>query len=267
MGQGKHQDQVQRHIAQHGEHPDPHRRPGVLSREKGCGQHLDQDDGRQARHVRHQAAGRHLRVVAGELIVLKQSGEQRPCQQQQAQGRRQGDQAHPAQGPVQGLVEGRSVSVGVLGRQMGQDDRGQGDPEDPQGKPEQPVGEIQPGNAAGLQERGDDGVNQQVDLGDGDGEQSGDHQGDDPVHAFPIPAQAGQRQELEPQQEGNLKNQLDEAGEQHPPGQGRHPFFRRKPGRQPNSAGDDGQVEQHGGEGRHGELPVGVEDAPGQGRE
>ncbi|MNZ79646.1 hypothetical protein D3C78_982560 [compost metagenome] len=194
---------------------------------------------------------------------MEQAGDQRFGEDRQGQRRRHADQQHHAQRPVDGRREGLGVAAGMLARQAGQDHRADGDAEGAQRQLRQAVGVVQPGHAAGLQEGGQHGIQQQVDLADRHAEQRRQHQGHDPLHALVLAVRARNRQQLYAHEERQLEQQLGQACDEHAPGQ-RHDRLVEVRGEQHRRA-DHADIQQHRGEGRHGEAPVAVEDAAAEG--
>ena len=151
----------------------------------------------------------------------------------------------------------------MLAGQLGQDHRAQRHAENAEWKLDQPVGVIQPTDAAGDQKRGDQGIDQQIDLRHRGAEQGRQHQLQHLLHALGGPTPARSRQQFQPQQERHLKSQLHDAGDEYAPGQPHHRL--RHAGSQPQRGGDHGQVEQHRRDRRNGELAATVQHPAGQG--
>ncbi len=152
---------------QMGEDGDLHRCLDVLACIEARGQDLDQDDAHQADAVGHQGLARHLQVQGTEGTVLEQGGQQGYRQHPQAHGGGGRQQQGHAQAPVQqaGILAG--IVVGMMLGQGGQQDGTQGHPQHAAGKLHEAVGVIQPGYAAGGEEGGEQGVDEQADLGHG----------------------------------------------------------------------------------------------------
>jgi hypothetical protein len=104
--------------------------------------------------------------------------------------------------------------------QAGQQDGAQRRAEQAGGKFHQPVGIVEPGDAAGFEEGGEDGVDQQADLRHGNAQHGGRHQLEDALHALVAPDRVEARQHADPGQRGQLDRQLQHAAEDYRPGQG-----------------------------------------------
>ena len=145
-------------------------------------------------------------------------------------------------------------------REVGQYNGGDGDAEHTQRQLRQAIGIVQPGDAAGRQEGGQHGIQQQVYLAHGHPEQGRHHQLQDTAHARVPGIPDGPGQQVQAVQRGQLEQQLDNAGEKHPPGQGKDRFS--KPGGRHRGGKNQRQVEKNRGKRRYREAAIAVEYGP-----
>ena len=82
MRQKLHQDERQTQIGGHRRDRDLDRRGGVVAREKGRRQHLDQDKGRQARGIGGERRGGRRRIGRAEGAALEQHRQDRRARAQ-----------------------------------------------------------------------------------------------------------------------------------------------------------------------------------------
>jgi hypothetical protein len=132
-------------------------------------------------------------------------------------------------------------------------------PKTPSGELHEPIGVVQVRDTAAHQERRDDAVDQDVDLGrrlpDGDGGQQAHDPGDRGVAAV-----QHRRDEQAPAREGReLDHELPHAADEHARGQGRDRLFQVR--RHQEDRPDDRQVQHDGRQGRHEEVAMGVQHA------
>jgi hypothetical protein len=145
---------------------------------------------------RSKAQRRHLRIERGESAIAEQRPEHRLGEQDQRERSWHRNEQAETQTPVDRCGEPVRVVGRMLARQMRQDHGAQRDAEDAERKFEQAIGVVQPGHTASDQERGDQGVDQQVDLRHRRAEQRRDHQLQDLAHAAVVPAPARPRQQI-----------------------------------------------------------------------
>ena len=123
---------------------DFHRRADVLARIETRRQHFHQYQADESDAVGKQRAARHPHILDTELAVVKQSADQRHCQQRQRHGSRQRQQQSQAQTPVeQAAVLLGGITRVILG-QTRQQDGAQRHPQHAGREFHQPVGVIQP---------------------------------------------------------------------------------------------------------------------------
>ena len=189
------QQQVEQHVGSHRPNTVAHRGAQVLARVKTRREHLDQHKRAQAQGVGAQADRSHGDVALGQGAVGKQGDQNRLGQQDQGQGGGQADQQHGAHRPIQGAGVGGAAGGGAVRGQGGHNHRGHGNGEHAQGKFGKAIRVVQPGHAAGGQKRGQHGVEQKVELADGDAKQRRRHQCQHAAHpgVARIPARAGQQ--------------------------------------------------------------------------
>ena len=248
-----------RHVDQHGQHADAHRAARVLARVVAGRQHLDGHEGQQAGREGPQRLTGHVHRVRVEGAVTEQRAQQRTGQHEQRRRRRRADQQHPAQAPVERAREGLAVAAGVLARQARQDHGGEGDRQHAERELHQPVRVIQPGHAAGDQERRHHGVEHQVDLRHRRAEHARPHEPEDASHAGVGKAHPGPRQIAERGQGRQLPQQLQQAADDHADGQRQHRHVQAR--RQPDRGADHRQVQEQRRQRRREVAPEGVEHA------
>ena len=78
-----------------------------------------------------------------------------------------------------------------------------------------------------------------------------------------MPGPARPAQHPQPRHIGQLEQQLHQAGEKHPPGQGDDGLLHLRG--QPKGGSDEGEIQEHRGEGGNAEPAVGIEHAAEQG--
>jgi len=148
--------------------------------------------------------------------------------------------------------------LGEAGQQYG----AERDTEQPGWKFHQAVGVVQPRHAAGHQKRRKDGVDKQADLTDRHTEHRGPHLLHHAPHARVPEVGLEARQHVNPQQERNLKRELQRAAAKYRPCQRHHRRIEIR--RQPQCEADESQVEQCRRQRRHRKPAVRVEDAAGE---
>ena len=122
--------------------------------------------------------------------MQEQGAQDRPGEHRHGHRGRSADHQHQTQRPVEVMGKGGGIGLGVFLGQAGQDHRGQGDAKHPQRQLHDPVRDIKPGDTAGDQERGDDGVEQQIDLHHGGTDDTRQHQAHDLAYPLVLPAPA-----------------------------------------------------------------------------
>ena len=160
----EHQHQAQDNVDEHGDDADAHRGLRVLARVKAGRQNFNKNEREQSSRERHQRFCAHAHVVGVERPVMKQRRQHRPGEYHQRDRRRQADEHHPAQCPVEQVREFLGELADVFTRQAWQDHGGQRDAEHAERKFHDAIGIIKPGHAAGHQKRGQQGIDQQVYL-------------------------------------------------------------------------------------------------------
>ena len=205
---------------------DLHRRADVLPRIEARRQHLHEDQPDQAHAVGDQRLARHLHVVRAERAVVKQRRDQRHGEDRQRHGRRRREQQRQAQAPVEQPRVLLARAVGMAAREARQQDRAQGDAEHAGGELHQPVGVVEPGHAAGHEERGEDAVDQQRDLADRHAEDRRPHLPQHAPHALVAQVEPDPRQHADARREGQLEAELQHAAQEHRPGRAPSPAGR-----------------------------------------
>ena len=139
----------------------PHRRFNVLAGVEARRQHLHHNDAHQPDAVGDQRPLGHRRIMGGELTVLEQGNRQRPGEDRQRHGARQRQQEAQAQTPVHQAAVFILVAAGDGFRQRWQQDSTQRHTQHAGRELHQTVGVVHPGDGAGGEERGEDGVDDQ----------------------------------------------------------------------------------------------------------
>ncbi len=155
------------------------------------------------------------------------------------------------------------VGVDVVPRQRRQDHRAECHAEDAERELQQAIGLRQPGLRARDQKRGDDGVEQQVDLRHRAAKQGRHHQLQNPPHARMRPPPKRPDQQVEPAQRRKLHQQLHHAGDQNRNRQRHHRHLQQRC--QPPGRGDHANVQDHRRRRRQSKAPISIERAAGQG--
>ena len=127
----------------------------------------------------------------------------------------------------------------------------------------QAVGVIQPGHAAGAEEGGKNGVDQEADLRHRNAEHGRGHQPENAAYPLVFPVEGKARQHANAPQERQLQGKLQCPAKKHRPAQRQH--RPRKTGGGKQCHADEAEIEQHRREGRNGKTAPGVENAARQG--
>ena len=141
--------------------------------------------------------------------------EQRLGENEQGDGRRDADEQHAAQSPVQ---RGRKLCrrlTRVMRRQRRQDDGRDRDPEHSERKLDEPIGVIEPADASGSEKGRNPGVDEYVYLRDRRAEHDRQHEPQDPPDAFMSEPEPRSRQEPRAHQERHLERELDGARDEY----------------------------------------------------
>ena len=228
----------------------------LLGVEGGC-EHFNHNLADHAEGAGNQRVFRHHRVVQGEALVHEHGGNQREGEHGQPQRGGRGQQAAQAQSPVEQLGEFAWVAAAGVFRQRGQQYRAERDAEHAGGQFGHAVGVIHPCDAAALQVRREDGVDDQRNLRHAGGEYGGGHLFDDAVYRRIFKVQLGQVEKPLFGQPGQLEYELQHAADKHRPRQRGN--RRVEVGHEEQGEADERQVQQHRREGGDLELVVGVE--------
>ena len=181
---GQNDEQVERHVHSECDQTDPHRSPRVLPREIAGGEHFDEAEPNQTPGVGHQTVLGHLHVAITELSVAEDGGRDGPGKHEESNRRRDDDEHHEAQCPIERRGETHGIPSRMLRRQPRQDHGGERDGKHPQCELHESISVVQPGDAAGHQERGDHGIEQQTDLRHRGAQNPGKHELADPLHTL-----------------------------------------------------------------------------------
>ena len=241
------------------------RRARILARKEAGRRDLDQHQRRQAEGERLQRRRRHARVPGIELAVMKHRSHQRDGKDKQRGGGRQREQDRHAKAPVQRRRETLAVILGMQPRQVRQQHRAKRDRDHPDRHLHQPVGVIQPGDAAGDEQRRENAADQPVDLVHRRREHGRTEQTADLAHARVAPVDPRRQQQFETTQRRKLEQQLGNAGDQHAPGESHRRFGKNR--RRNERRADQRQVQQDGRERRHRIAVEAVQRGAGEGRE
>ena len=172
-----HQEKVEDDVGDQADGGDAHRRGGVLAGEEAGHQDLHQHVGGQAAGEGHQRGGGRGGVFRGERAAFEQGGDDRIGEGGEAGGGGQGEEQGELHAPVLGMLGEVFAAALDLAGEHRQQRGADGDADNAQGKLVDTVGVVEPGDRAFADQRGDHGVDQEVDLVD----PHADHAGDDPA--------------------------------------------------------------------------------------
>ena len=241
------------------EQADLDRGPYVLSRVEARGEDFHQDHAHQPDAVCGERLAGHPGVLGGEAAVVEQCRDQRHGQHRERHGARHGKHEGDPQPPVEQPAVFRGVGARVVFRQAGQQDRAERGAQHAGRELHQAVGVVQPGDAAGDEERGEDGVDEQRDLADRHAERRRRHELEDAPHAGMAQIQSPARQQPHAREERHLEGKLQHAAREHCPGE--HQRRGIEALGEGERAGDERDVEQRRGDRRHRKAVPGVQHA------
>jgi len=166
MGERPHEREVEHHVHDEAEDRDPYRRPRVLPREVAGRQHLDQHEGRQPGGIGDERARRGAALVHAERAALEQHRDHGARDDDEGHRRRHRQQQCHLDRPVEASCRLLGLACPQLPAQQRQQRGPHRHADDSEGKLVHAVGVVEKGNRSGRQQRCDDDVDHQVDLGD-----------------------------------------------------------------------------------------------------
>ena len=233
------------------------RRAGVLAREEGRRQCLDQHVSGQRERQPHQRLRGGRGVDGGERAVLEQRAHDRFAQHDQAQRRRQREPNRELE-PARTCLDHRGGIVAAQrAGQFGHQHGAHGGADDPERQFDQAIGEIQPRHRRGRR-RGDDGAGDDQPLRPGTGDHARDRPGEKAAH-FRVDRGAQRRREgpAAAQHEGQQLQQPGDADRGRDRERGIGGI--RSPEQQHCRHGNQREVEQKRREGRQRETPLRIQ--------